>query len=97
MKMPRRARKGEDNYPVIDKYSGVHAAAGAGMALVDAPPAAAFLATITWEIIEPQLKARAPKVFPQSTIDTPQNKIGDSIVFLAAYYAARKKFRKKKK
>ena len=67
------------------------------MALADAPPAAAFLTTIAWEVLEPQLKARAPKVFPKSTIDTPQNKVGDSIVFLAAYYAARKKFKKKKK
>ncbi len=97
MAVPRRARKGERNYPVLDKYSGVHAAAGVGMALGDAPPWAAFLTTIVWEAVEPQLKARSPEAFPKSTLDTPQNKLGDTIVFMAAYYAARKKFSKKSK
>ena len=91
----RRARKGERNYPAVDRYSALHAAAGIGMALADAPPALAFMATIAWEAAEPQLKMKAPSVFPQSTLDSPQNKLGDSIVLLAAYYAARKKFESK--
>ena len=67
------------------------------MALVGASPGAAFLATIVWEAVEPQLKARSPQAFPKSTLDTPQNKLGDTRVFMAAYYAARKKFSKKSK
>lgn len=90
MYYPRRARKGEHNYPLIDKYTTVHATVGACMALADAPPWMAFAATFIWEVAEPQLKAQMPQVFPKSTRDTPQNKIGDSVAFMAAYYATRK-------
>ena len=86
----RRARKGEHNYPLIDKYTTLHATVGAGMALADAPPWMAFVTTLVWETVEPQMKARMPEVFPRSTVDTPQNKIGDTIAFMAAYYATRK-------
>lgn len=66
------------------------------MALADAPPWMAFLATIVWEASEPQLKARMPRAFPRSTRDTLQNKIGDSAALLAAYYAVRKAAQEKK-
>ena len=95
--MPRVARKGEHNYPLIDKYTTLHATVGAGMALADAPPWMAFVATLVWETAEPQMKARMPEVFPRSTLDTPQNKIGDSIAFMAAYYAMRKARRRDSK
>jgi len=92
MKAVRRAKKGERNYPAIDRYSGLHALTGAGIAMAKASPSQAFLVSVAWEIVEPQLKARSPSVFPKSTIDSPQNKIGDLVVFMAAYYAARDKF-----
>ena len=60
------------------------------MALADAPPWLAFAATLVWEAAEPQMKARMPEVFPHSTRDTLQNKIGDRVAFMAAYYATRK-------
>lgn len=90
MALPRRARKGESNYGLVDKYTTVHATVGACMGLADAPPWMAFVATIVWESAEPQLKREYADLFPRSTIDTPENKIGDSLALLASYYAVRK-------
>ena len=92
MKTVRKARKGERNYPALDRYSGLHAVTGAGMAMADASPSQAFLVSVAWEMLEPQLKSSSPSMFPKSTIDSPQNKIGDLLVFMASYYATREKF-----
>lgn len=81
----------------MDKYTIVHATVGAMMGMGGAPPWAAFLGTLLWESAEPQLKATMPEVFPRSTLDTPQNKLGDSASMLLAYYIAANLRRERRK
>lgn len=88
---PRRARKGEHNYPMFDRYSIVHGVVGGMMGLYGVSKGTAFLTSIAWEAAEPSLKAKAPSLFPRSTYDTAQNKVGDTISLMAGWWLARKK------
>ena len=81
----------------MDKYTVVHATVGMMMGMGGAPPWAAFLGTIVWESAEPQLKATMPEMFPRSTTDTVQNKLGDSASLLLAYYVATKMRQKRRR
>ena len=88
---PRRARKGEHNYPPLDRYSFVHAVVGAGFGVADAPVWMPLLSTIAWEAIEPALKAARPDIFPRSTRDTGANKLGDMASMMAGYMLTKRK------
>ncbi len=93
MPYTRRARKGEYNYPIADKFSFVHATVGAMMGLANAPGWVPLLTTLSWEAAEPHMKGSMPKVFPRSTRDTNRNKLGDMLFMMGGWYLTKKKKR----
>ena len=53
----------------------------------------ALITSIVWEAAEPVAKRAMPGMFPRSTIDTPQNKVGDTASLLFGWWLANKKKR----
>lgn len=75
----RYAQPGEVNYPVVDRWTGVHFGVGYVLGRLNAPWWVEIMLSVGWEIVEVPLKKRVPAIFPASTIDSPQNKIGDVV------------------
>jgi len=86
----RKARHGEKNYPAFDRYSLVHAVVGGLMGAAGASAGQALIASIVWEAAEPAAKRGMPELFPRSTIDTTQNKVGDTASLLFGWWLAKK-------
>jgi hypothetical protein len=55
----------------------LHGAVGAAMGSGGAGFGTAMLTSIAWETAEPDLKSRFPSVFPNASMDSPANKVGD--------------------
>jgi hypothetical protein len=74
----RRARPGEPNHGLVDRYTPWHVVWGGimGMSGIVSWPVALGL-SIAWEILEHPLKDHVPVLFPKSTQDTLANSAGD--------------------
>ncbi len=86
----RRARPGEANYHAVDRFSLLHGAVGAVMGSAGAGIGTTMLASVVWETIEPDLKSRYPSVFPNSSLDSPANKVGDMASVALGWVLGRK-------
>jgi hypothetical protein len=77
--MTRKARPGELNYALVDRYTAAHAAVGfiLGAGRISVPKVAAF--AVAWEVAERPLKDAFPELFPSQTQDSLQNATGDAI------------------
>ncbi len=92
----RKAKRGEGNYPVFDRYSVVHGVVGGMMGLSGISFGTTFAASVLWELAEPTMKRNVPEIFPKSTIDTPQNKVGDTASLLFGWWLVKKAAEKKR-
>lgn len=79
------AQPGDGNYAMFDVWTLGHAAFGAGLRYIGATPLEAVSLAVLWEIAEPTLKRSYPKAFPEAQIDSPANKAGDVIGWMAGY------------
>ncbi len=86
----RTARPGEVNYPVVDRFTLVHAGFGALLSILGASRGQALAMAIGWELLERPLKRSMPQIFPDSTQDTIPNMIGDAIATELGYLAMEK-------
>ena len=80
-----KARNGEVNYSLFDRYTVAHYATGIGLGVMRLKWWQALLFSIGWEIIETPLKRAVPGVFPYSSEDTLVNAIGDTIGMMAGW------------
>lgn len=85
-----KARPGEKNYPIADRYSALHVVVGGLMGAAEASFGTTLMASILWEAAEPSLKRTMPDLFPKSSIDSPQNKIGDTAAVLFGWWLAKR-------
>lgn len=86
--MPRAAQSGEINGDAFDRFTFVHAGAGAAARLAGVPPWAAAVAAVLWEIFEDPLKDALPALFPHASADSKENAIWDVAAFMGGYMAA---------
>ena len=86
----RTARPGEVNYPVVDRFTLIHAGFGALLSIMGASRNQALAVAIGWELIERPLKRTMPQIFPHSTQDTIPNMAGDAIANYLGYLAMEK-------
>ena len=69
----------------------MHGVVGGLMGAAGASGGQALIASVVWEAAEPTMKRSMPEYFPRSTIDTPQNKVGDTASMLFGWWLAKKK------
>ena len=86
----RTARPGEVNYPIVDRFTLVHAGFGALLSIVGASRNQALAVAIGWELLERTMKRTMPQIFPHSTQDTIPNMIGDAVANYLGYLAMEK-------
>lgn len=86
----RTARPGEVNYPVVDRFTLLHAGFGALLSILGASRNQTLAVAIGWELLERPLKRSMPQIFPNSTQDTIANMIGDAIAMKLGYLAMEK-------
>ena len=84
------ARPGEVNYPIVDRFTLVHAGFGALLSIMGASRNQALAVAIGWELLERPLKRSMPQIFPHSTQDTILNMIGDAVANYLGYSAMEK-------
>lgn len=82
---PSPAKKGEINYPFIDRFTFVHFMIGFGYGLIGFNFWVVFFLAIFWELIENPLKAHLSFIFPHATKDTLQNSVGDSLAVILGW------------
>lgn len=80
-----RARPGEDNYPLFDRWSLGHVGKGAFLRSSGVGAGATFAIAVAWEVLERPLKDCFPALFPESSQDTLQNMVGDVISTLSGW------------
>lgn len=80
------------NVQIFDRYTAYHAVSGAALGRMGAPWWAALGSALAWEVAEPSLKRSAfwRSRFPDPTIDSMQNKIGDVAALMVAWYVTRR-------
>lgn len=76
------------NQTAFDRYSLVHAAVGYGVGAAGVPWRVALTWAVAFELLEDELKDKAPHWFPQPSHDSTVNKVSDVAVFLAGYAIA---------
>ncbi len=80
--MPRRAREGEVNAELFDRFTLVHFAAGGVAGAVGLPWWAIVIIGLGWELLEDPLKSLYPEVFPIATFDRKRNSFTDFLAFI---------------
>lgn len=80
-----RAKDGEVNYDLFDRYTVAHFAAGIGLGVARLKWWQALIFAVGWEIVETPLKRAIPGVFPYSSEDTLRNAAGDAIGMMAGW------------
>ncbi len=83
----RQAGPGEINGDFVDRFTVTHFVAGMALGGMGATAVQALISTILWEAVEPGLKRAFPAVFPNATIDTMENKVGDSVFWMLGWLA----------
>lgn len=81
----QKARNGEVNYHLFDRYTVAHYATGIGLGVMRLKWWQALLFSVGWEIIETPLKRAIPGAFPYSSEDTLVNALGDTIGMMAGW------------
>lgn len=81
------AKPGTRNHPFVDDFTFAHAAWGVMFGLAGVDIGKTLLVSLTWEAVEPVLKHKAPSIFPSSSIDTRENKLGDVAAWMAGWVA----------
>ena len=76
------------NQEALDRYTLVHAAVGYGVGLAGVEWRTAATLASAFELIEDELKTKAPAWFPEPSHDSLINKLTDIGAFLGAYYLA---------
>lgn len=79
---PPPAKKGEINYPFVDRFTFVHFMIGFGYGSLGLGFGLVVLLALVWEFLENPLKAHFSFIFPNGTADTLQNSIGDSLAVI---------------
>lgn len=85
MRLPPRAKPGEVNHDLVDRFTFVHATIGALYGVFGLGPTSALLLALAWEAIENPLKARVPAIFPHATRDTFRNAAGDVVAVMCGW------------
>ncbi len=86
---PPLAKKGEINYPFIDRFTFVHFMIGVGYGSLGLGFGLVVLLALAWELLENPLKAYFPFIFPHGTADTLQNSVGDSLAVILGWLTSR--------
>ena len=76
------------NQTAFDRYSLIHAAVGYGVGVAGVPWRVALTWAVAFELLEDELKDKAPQLFPRPSHDSTVNKVSDVVVFLAGYAIA---------
>lgn len=84
-----KAKDGEVNYDLFDRYTVAHFATGIGLGVARLKWWQALMFAVGWEIIETPLKRAIPGIFPYSSEDTLKNAAGDAIGMMAGWGAWR--------
>lgn len=79
------AKPGEDNHVTTDQYTFRHMAFGALTGYYGMSAALSLTGAVVWEVVEPTLKRQLPGVFPKNTIDSFQNKAGDTAYWMVGW------------
>lgn len=74
---------------MFDRYSKYHGFMGAMLGLAGASAPQALAVSLAWELLEPSIKRTWPQVFPKQSLDTPQNKFGDSASWMGGWLAVK--------
>ena len=82
----KKASPGEINGSHFDRFTLAHAAGGYILGKFPVSNFTAILFAIGWELIEDKLKYNLPNIFPNASLDTKENALTDSLVFLLAYH-----------
>lgn len=82
----RRARAGEDNGDPFDRFTLLHLASGAMMHRRGWGLGGVVLAGLAFELVEDALKTAAPEAFPNATLDTKENALGDVLALVVGWY-----------
>lgn len=85
----RRARPGQVNGSLLDRFTLVHFAAGVLVGAAGVPWWGVLMLGIGWELVENPAKAVVPELFPNPTFDTATNAIGDLVAFVLGAGVAR--------
>jgi len=83
--MARRARPGEINYSLLDRFAIAHFVFGGVLSAGGATAIQALATSVAWELVEPTLKETYPRVFPHQTLDTTANKLGDTAAWMLGF------------
>jgi hypothetical protein len=93
----RKALPGELNYSFADRWTAVHFAAGMGLGKLGVSPLGMLGLAVAWEIVEPTLKRKMPKMFFPATQDTLANQVGDVTAGVVGNLLFHKLFRQGKR
>ena len=88
LRRPKPPEPGEINHGAFDRFTLVHAAIGAGYALLGLGLGWVVALAILWELAEDTLKAYAPWTFPNATGDTLRNAVVDTLAVIAGWALA---------
>lgn len=83
------AKKGEVNYPFIDRFTLAHCMIGFAYGWFELGLVMVIFLAVFWEFVENPLKARLPFIFPHATADTLQNAVGDTLAVLLGWQVSR--------
>ena len=87
--MAQRARRGETNYAMFDRWSGAHAFLGGMLNIAGFSAGQALAVSVAWEVLEPGVKKTFPSMFPAQSLDTMANKVGDTASWMGGWLAAK--------
>jgi hypothetical protein len=85
---PSPPKKGEVNYPFIDRFTFVHFLIGVGYGWLGFGFGLTLLLALAWELLENPLKYHLPFIFPHGTADTLKNSVGDSLAVILGWGSA---------
>jgi hypothetical protein len=73
------------NQTAFDRYSFAHVGVGFLVGKAGVPWRVALTWAVAFELLEDELKDKAPALFPRPSHDSTVNKVADVAVFLAGY------------
>jgi hypothetical protein len=76
------------NQTAFDRYSLVHAGVGYAVGRAGVPWRVALTWAVAFELLEDELKDKAPGLFPRPSHDSTANKVSDVAIFLVGYALA---------
>jgi hypothetical protein len=79
LRVPPKAKPGEVNYPLFDRFTLVHFLIGMTYGFFKLDFVAMSILAVLWELVENPIKAYLPRLFPHGTKDTLVNSVGDCV------------------